>query len=388
MKNLFFQSFNRKATVVLLFYWLLWYLVFTSRSLLSPVMPLIEDEFLISHARAGSLFATISVGNGISLFITGIFSGAIGYRRTILLVLFSTAVFLLSFALIKSLLPLYPILFFLGFSAGAYIPAMVTLLTKLYDEKLWGKVIPIHDSAAAASILTAPLLVNLFVGFLNWRDIFALLGVILLVMTPVFYASSFEIKVEKKIGAIFIDILKDKNLWFLNVVWIFAAGANMGLYLIMPLFLTKELMLEFSYANKILGIARGGALISSLAVSFVLTFFDLRTFLFWVLVISAILTCFISFSPVELLPYILFLQATIITAFFPSSFVLCSKLFDFEKRSFATGFTTSFGVMVGLGVISYALGLCGDLLNFKTGITLLGLALLASSFLLLRIKSY
>lgn len=73
-----------KAFLLLLF-WTLWYLNFSARSILSPIMPLIEDNFLISHPMAGVLFFSFWVGNTISIFNSGFISLKIGYKRSILL---------------------------------------------------------------------------------------------------------------------------------------------------------------------------------------------------------------------------------------------------------------------------------------------------------------
>ena len=59
----------------LLFLSLLWFLWFNNiyaRAVFSPILPLLEDEFVISHAQASSVFVFQSVGYGISLFFAGL----------------------------------------------------------------------------------------------------------------------------------------------------------------------------------------------------------------------------------------------------------------------------------------------------------------------------
>ena len=55
-------------------------------------------------------------------------------------------------------------------------------------------------------------------------------------------------------------------------------------------------------------------------------------------------------------------------------------------RGLATGFIFGFGVIIGWGVTPYLLGLSGDYLSFKFGILILGLAVMISSSLVLRLK--
>jgi hypothetical protein len=55
-------------------------------------------------------------------------------------------------------------------------------------------------------------------------------------------------------------------------------------------------------------------------------------------------------------------------------------------RALATGFIFGFGVIIGWGVTPYLLGLAGDLLSFKLGILILGIAVIMSSSLVFLLK--
>lgn len=380
---------DKKAICILGFFWALWFVSFTARTLLSPVMPIIEDEFSISHTKAGSLFALISLGNGLSLFVMGLFSGAIGYKRTFLLSYLSSGLLLLVMAFIERFAFFYPLLFSIGFSTGAYLPCVLPTLTRLYHERLWAKILPIHDSAAPTSILVAPFMALILLQYLNWRSMFFFLGLFFLLLGLLFHVLMRpleEIKARSSSRRILGELLKDRSLWLLSVVWIFAAGANMGLYYILPLFLTKELMLDLSFANKTLGISRMGALFFAIFVGFILDLFETRKFLFSLLFCAGVLTFIVPSCSKGLLPFVLFSEAMIVTGFFPSSFVLASRLFELEKRSFATGFMVSLGSMLGIGGIPYVLGIFGDHLTFSLGIRLLGLCLMGASLLIFKIQ--
>lgn len=51
-----FADLKGKAFLFLLFFRFLWFMNFFCRKIFAPIMPLIEDEFFIGHARASSLF--------------------------------------------------------------------------------------------------------------------------------------------------------------------------------------------------------------------------------------------------------------------------------------------------------------------------------------------
>jgi len=61
----------------LLLFWSLNYLVFSSRAAIAPFLPIIEDELVISHGGAGSIFSYVSAGYTISLFCPGYYPHAL-----------------------------------------------------------------------------------------------------------------------------------------------------------------------------------------------------------------------------------------------------------------------------------------------------------------------
>ncbi len=149
-----FQALNGRALLFLAFFWFLWFLSFTTRAVFSPILPLVEDEFAVSHATATSLFAFISMGYCLSLFLSGIFAGRVGYKKSICFsMLLSSIVFgIIPFVETFSMLRL--LTFAIGLAAGIYIPSSLPLLTEYYHENIWGKTIAIHDSAASSSVVS------------------------------------------------------------------------------------------------------------------------------------------------------------------------------------------------------------------------------------------
>ena len=67
-----------KAFLFLLFLWYLWFINFTVRAILAPILPLIEDEFVVSHAKASSIFIFQSIGYAVSVLLSGFYSGRFG----------------------------------------------------------------------------------------------------------------------------------------------------------------------------------------------------------------------------------------------------------------------------------------------------------------------
>jgi NNP family nitrate/nitrite transporter-like MFS transporter len=378
------NALKGKAFLFLLFLWYLWFINFTVRAIFAPILPLIEDEFVISHAKATSIFIFQSIGFAASVLLSGFYSGRFGYKKTILssLLISSLAFFLIPF--VKIFLVFYVFAFVLGFATGLYLPSAISLITEYFAEKDWGKSIAVHDSAASIAIFGTPLIALLLLHFFKWRGIFEVFAVVFLVSAVVFYCISDEVKVRhSETKAPFGDLIRKRSLWTIGVVVLFGAGANMGVYQITPLYLTKELLLSIDYANTILSISRFGGIGVAILCGFLADKISLRKIMFIMVLITGILTVFIGIAPVRFVVIVFLLQALFVTGVFPLSFVLIARTFNRETRGMATSLILTIATIFGIGVIPFLLGLSGDLSSFRFGISILGVCVLSSSWLLL-----
>jgi MFS transporter, NNP family, nitrate/nitrite transporter len=377
-----FSSLKGKAFLFLLFLSFLWFLNFIGRTVLSPVLPLIEDEFHITHARASSIFIAQSLGYGISLFFSGVLSAAFGYKRSIMLSLIVTAFIFFMIPFVEVFSVLYVFCFMIGMVTGVYIPAVIPLITAYYEEKVWGKSIAIHDSAASIGVLGAPIVAIFLLRFVNWRGIFGVLGVVFLLAALIFYFLFDEVKVGRVGKAAFGKFIRRKTLWIMSVVWVFAASTSLGIYYIIPLYLTKELHLDIGYANTIFGMSRLGGFVVAISSGFLASRFSIRKVMISILIISGFFTISVALADARLIGVALFFQASFIYGFFPAGLIAISRMFEMSVRGMATGFIFGCGVVIGWGVTPYLLGLSGDHVSFKFGILMLGAAVILSSGLL------
>lgn len=381
-----YSNLRGKAFLFLFFLWFIWFINFSIRMVFSPILPIIEDEFMVNHARASSIFIFLSAGYGISVIVSGLFSGIVGYKKSIIfsLALLSLITFLIP--MVHNFLLLYLFAFVVGFSVGLYIPSVIPLITEYYAEKNWGKAIAIHDTGAATGILASPFIALFLLLFFPWRGIFVVFACVCLACSVVFYFTSSEVKISNPPKALFKDIIRMRSLWLMAIIWIFGMGANLGVYSIAPLYLTKELHLNIGYANTVLGISRLGSVGVAITCGFLIDRFNLRRVMFLVLVITSVLTVLISLVSVKYIGIILFLQASFVTGFFPVGLVAIAKTFNREMRSLATGIILAVSNVCGSGIIPYFLGVSGDLYSFRLGITILGTLVALASTLVFRLE--
>jgi len=368
-----------------MFIWFVWFMTFTARSIFSPVLPLIEDEFVVTHGRAASILAVSGIGYGLSLFFAGTVASFLGPKKSILLSTILSGVTMLLFSLARTFEVYYVLAFILGVALGVYMPSVMPLITDHYEERLWSKAIGIHGSAPSVSVFSAPFIALGILSLLPWRAVFVLPGIVFLLCGLLFYFVTDEVTLGKEKHFFIGSLLKQRAIWVMGILWIFSAGANIGLYLVIPLYLVKELSLNIDYANTIFGFSRLGGAILTIVSGFFVDRFSLKRACFFLVASTGILTMLLAISSVRWTPLFLFLQACISPTFFLVGFVALAKLFDRDQRGHATGFVVSIGIL-GTGVVPYVVGLSGDYWSFRIGIFLVGMFTALSSGLLYTLK--
>ena len=148
------------------------------------------------------------------------------------------------------------------------------------------------------------------------EGIFVVFGVAFLVSAIVFQTVCEEVKIVQSPRRALGDLVKRPSLWIIGILFTFASGANLGIYSIVPLFLTKELSLSIGYANTILGISRLGGIAVAVLAGFLVDRINLRNMLFVLMGISGLLTVLLGISPVRHVGIFLFMQAVLVTGFF------------------------------------------------------------------------
>jgi predicted MFS family arabinose efflux permease len=359
--------------LVLLLFWSLWFVNFSTRTVISPLLPVIEDELGISHALAGSVFTFLAVGYTITLLLSGLLSPRIGYKRSIVLgfAISVTAVFCLKYAATYHALVTASL--FIGLGAGIYLPSAIPLVTVIFGRRNWGKAIAFHDTAATFSILAIPILTAFALRFFYWRDIFVILGAACLIVLISFWAFSPDPRPQEESGAGFSRLLGRRDFWIIAILWIFGASNGLGLYNVIPLFMVKERGMDLEMANTILGLSRVGGLLMVIMAGFLVDRYGVKRILFLALVSTGLSTMGLAVAQgFRLLVAMLMVQATVSSLFFPAALVGISKLTNFNERSIFTGGTIAMGVVVGVGITPVMLGAVADVWNFQTGILVLG----------------
>lgn len=376
----------RKIFTLILF-WSLWFLNFSTRTILSPLLPVIEDEFTISHALAGSLFFYLSLGYATTLLLAGVISVRIGHKRTIALGFAVLILTLYSLKYASSYYHMAAASLFLGMGCGLYIPSAIPMLTSIYSRRNWGKAIALHSTGASFSILVIPLMTALGLRYLEWKDLFIIFSATCLIVTLFYYLYIPNMPHQNDEKVRFFSILARRDFWIIAVLWTFATAANLGVYNVVPLFLVKERGILMETANTIFGFSRVGGFLVSIAAGILADRYGVKKVLTVAFLSTGVSTMGLAtatgFYPLVVM---LFIQATVCTAFFPAGLVAISMLSGFNERSLYTGASIAAGIVGGLGLTPLFLGAVADIWSFQIGIFFLGVLTTLSCILVRGIK--
>jgi MFS transporter, YNFM family, putative membrane transport protein len=381
-----YTSVKGRGLAFLLLLWSLWFFIMLVRTILGPILPLIEDEFVISHSKAAILVSCCALGASSSIFASGVFAGRFGYKRSALL---SLAVSIAAFLVVpyaKAFSQVAGLMFVLGVATGAYFPCIIPLVTEHFMPPIWGRALAIQDTGASFSLFGAPLLTILLLKFLPWRHFYSVFAAAYFVSGTLFLLFAKEVKVTKKLNSYFGELFKKPPLWIISILWTIATGASMGIYQVIPLYLTKELSFTTQYANLLFGLSRLGGVMFSIVMGFSADRFDPKRSMFLALFLAGIFTILIAQKNLVVVQIALFLQGTVIMGVFSLGLVAISRMFKMEERSLVSGTMSTMSGVFGFALLPYLLGLAGDYLSFRLGILFFGLVVILSSGLVLLLK--
>jgi NNP family nitrate/nitrite transporter-like MFS transporter len=373
--------------LILLIFWSLWFLNASTRMVLSPLLPIIEDELTITHALAGSLFFYMSVGATISVFMSGWISRHLGYKRSVIYSFTTLALVLLCLRYAHTYDYSAVFYFLMGLASGIYLPCAIPLITSLFSRDHWGKAIGFHDTAASSSFLAMPILVALLLRFYYWKSIFVILSGACMMLVIFFWVLVPDPHPQEARNSRYSNVLRRKEFWIMAILWTIAATAATGVYSIIPLFLVKEKGIQLELANTIFGFSRIGGVFATILVGFLLDRYDVKRILLLILLITGLSTVGMALAQaLWLLVGMLAIQATTSVVFFPSAITAISTITPFKERSTFMGVILAISTLLSIGFVPVGLGALADRWSFQVGIFMIGVLTLLSCVLVRGVK--
>lgn len=364
------------------------FIQFLSRIVLGPLLPALEKDLGLTHAQAGSLFLPISVGYFITLLLSGFISSRLGHRRTIIMSASLVGCAMLLAASVPGVWGLGVGLLLLGLAAGPYLPSGLATLTGLVRPDHWGKALAVHELAPNVSFVVAPLVAVGLMEIVSWRGALAVLGAASLAW-GVFFARKgkgghFPGQAPDlgSVGA----LAKKPSFWIMMSLFCLGVGGSLGVYGMLPLYLVNDHGMDLDRANLLVSVSRLACMGAAFLSGWISDRMGPQRTLAIIFAATGVMTLGLGLASGPWLLVCLFLQPALAVCFFPPAFSAIAHLGPVSSRSVTVSLTVPPAFMVGGGMLPAAIGWLGERFSFGLGIALFGLALMAATLLVLRLR--
>jgi len=160
---------------VLLLGWLGWISIYLCRSVLAPVLPLVMDEFGLTHAQAGLLETAYLAGYIVIKIPAGVLANRFGIKKTLAVGTVGYAVATALNFRATGFIHLFVLRFLIGLFQGVHLPLANTLLSVHFGDRQ-GRAIGFHESGPnVGNSIAYPLSVAI-ASSMGWRYAFLLLS--------------------------------------------------------------------------------------------------------------------------------------------------------------------------------------------------------------------
>jgi MFS transporter, NNP family, nitrate/nitrite transporter len=358
----------------------IFYLNFTSRVILAPLLPVIEADLGIGHGEAGSLFLYIACGSGVGLLGSGFVSSRLTHRTIITLTILLVGMTLTAIALSNSLGVMRAGLVLMGVFAGFYVPSAIATLTGLARQEHWGRALAIHELGPNLGFITVPLLAEALLKFFSWRGALGLIGgaAVLTGVLFLFLGKGGKHKGEPPRFQFMRKIVRSPSTWVMMSLFTVSIGSSVGIYSMIPLFLVNDLNMDRTWANTLIGSSRVFGIIVLFLSGWITNRFGPKKAMAFFLFTTACFTLlFGALRGPTLTPALMFFQAASVACLFPVGFTVLSLLFPLELRGIAVSLVMLVASLLGGGLLPAAIGHWAEAFSFSSAFVLFGALCLA-----------
>ncbi len=367
------QSLN-KVLLSLFLLSLLFLVNFLSRIIFSPLLPMIKNELGLDHTSSGSLFLFISSGYFIAILFSSFISSWLNHKNTIFLSTFFSGGIIFLLGYVHSFSFMRPGLFALGLAAGLYLPSGLASITKLVSPTYLARGMAVHELAPNIGFVLAPLLSDLLLHWLTWRETIQWLGILMICVSLVFFFSRGGCtergqKIRYRVAR---DLFLQPKFLFIVCLFSLAICSTLGIYAMLPLFLVTSHGMEASHANNLLALSRISSVFMPLLGGWLGDTFGHRPVIAAVLVTGGIMTFLLGETSGNVLVCIAILQPMAAVCFFPSGFAILTQLCSADSGSLAVSLCIPFAFLAGGGFMPTLIGAIGDYYSFHLGFLFVG----------------
>jgi NNP family nitrate/nitrite transporter-like MFS transporter len=361
---------------------------FTSRIILSPLLPTIEKELAISHSQAGFFFFLTSGGYLSGLLSSGLLVSKATHRLAIILSSAGVGSAMLTVALATDLALMRGALFGVGFAAGLYMPSAIATITSLVDREHWGKAIAVHELAPNLAFFISPFIAELFLKWSSWRAALGGLGALSILSCLCFarFGRGGDFPGESPFSNAFGTLVRMPAFWLMIVLFGLGVSSTVGIYAMLPLYLVTDRGFESSWGNTIVALSRSHGPFLGLLGGWASDRLGAGRTIIISLSFTGVATLLLGLLSGSWLSMAVFFQPLLAVWFFPAAFAAIAMITPPNARNLAVSFSVPFGFLMGGGVIPTFIGAMGDAGSFAAGFTITGVLIAAGALMALLLR--
>ena len=361
----------------------IFFLNFTVRIILAPLMPTLLTDMNLTPDQAGSFFLISASGYFISLTFSGFISARLHHKKTILLAAVAAGLAIICTGLSQNLMTLRTGIFAVGLASGLYLPSGLATLTAAAGSENWGKTLGIHELAPNFSFLLVPLMCEGLLLWVSWRSVLIIVGVVSIGFGISFYmfSTTKDFPGEAPMLKSLRPMVSTSSFWMMIILFSLGVTGTLGVYTMLPLYLVKTHGMLQAEANTLITLSRVLTLPMSLFIGWLTDRLGVKYTLAGVLCFTGILTLFVGILTGFTIKVMIFCQPLVAVCFFPPAFAALSQIYTERTRNIAISFTIPTAFLIGGGVIPNLIGILGDNGYFAAGFIIVGTLIFTGSLL-------
>ena len=372
----------RAVAGTVIFITLLFVFTFIARFLFSPLFPTISEDLGISSSQIGSLFLLGAIGMLAGSTMAGLVSSRLNHRGAFFLSLFGMSAVLVAASFAQSLWAFRVVFVALGILAGIQMPSSVATITAMVRPEEWGRALSVQQLGPPLSLLAGPLIAAGLLTVFTWNTTLlwvAGLGIVLALVFLFAFRGVGAFPGDPPSPTMIRPVVSIRSFWVMIFLFALGMGAQVGVYSMLPLYLTEERGLTSGQANTVIGLANIAPLAVVFLSGWVVTRIGPRPTMSLFLALTGIATVLVGLLSGTGMIVSIFLMAAFAAGFFAPGFASLSRIVQPNLRSLAAGFAPPIGFLLGGGLLPAALGYAGQTTSFSRGIAITGAVILVGS---------
>jgi len=333
------------------------------RTIISPLMPYLQQDLNITLATVGALFLWSSISYSLVMIFSGYLTAWIGYGNTVVVALMMIVIGLVVSAVAGNEVVLAIGMIFIGAGGGTYAPSGIAMINTRVSIEKRSTAFSFHETGSNGAVLFAPLIVLASVPFLGWRGILLVLALLAALAAIVFYlfgASESEVGAKPNLRTIG-TILRLPDAYVAMLIFSTAISGLHGVYSIMPAYLVEHSTWSAEYVNSLITVSRVIGISFLLMAGPIIRFLGKRNTLILVLLFTAMMTGLIAITEGPMLQAAVILQPALIGVMFPAQLSCISEIGESWYQNVTVSLIITFGMIAGAGIVPAMVGVLGDM---------------------------